>query len=222
MFEWSSMVSVAMYVLQAWGMYTIAKRRGIRHAWLAWIPFGSAWILGCISDDFKTRRTGKKHGLRIAILVLSIAMVVLAVAVMVTCFSMFLNIMTYDEVVEFGTAVSGYSNDLYAPSEDELTEQMEALLNERLTDQKIEAVLSNAMTCLLVSFVLMGVAIATVVIECICMYNLFESCDPETKLVFFLVGMFVGIWGVFVFIVRNKDLGLPQATQLPPPQEPWQ
>ena len=222
MFEWSSMVSVAMYVLQAWGMYTIAKRRGIRHAWLAWVPFGSAWILGCISDDFKTRRTGKKHGLRIAMLVLSVAMAVLTVAVMVTCFSMFLNIMTFDEVVEFGTAVSGYSNDLYAPSEDELAEQMEALLNERLTEQKIEAVLSNAMTCLLVSFALMGVAIAMVVIECICMYNLFESCDPETKLVFFLVGLFLGIWGVFVFIVRNKDLGLPQATRLPPPQEPWQ
>ena len=222
MFEWSSMVSIAMYVLQAWGMYTIAKRRGIRHAWLAWIPFGSAWILGCISDDFKTRRTGKKHGLRIAILVLSVAMVVLTVAVVATSFSMLFNVMTFDEVVEFGTAVSGYSNDLYAPSEEELAEQMDTLLNERLTDQKMEAVLSSAMTCLLVSFVLMGVAIATVVIECICMYNLFESCDPETKLVFFLIGLFLGIWGVFVFIVRNKDLGLPQATQLPPPQEPWQ
>lgn len=217
MFEWSSMVSIAMYVLQAWGMYTIAKRRGIRHAWLAWVPFGSAWILGCISDDYKNR-CGKQQKLRVALLVLSVAMAVLMVVLLVSCFAMLLNVLTVEELIDFGTIMSGYAGDLYAPSEEEVMLRITEKLDVPLTEAELEAMLSS----MVVSFLLLGVAIATVVIECICMYNLFESCDPETKLVFFLVGMFVGLREVFVFVDRNKDLGMPQATRLPPTQEPWQ
>ena len=216
-----NLLSIAMYVFQAIGFYAIAKRRGIRHAWLAWIPFGSAWILGCISDDYKNR-CGKQQKLRVALLVLSVAMAVLMVVLLASCFGMLLNVLTVEELIDFGTIMSGYTADLYTPSEEELVQRMTEMLDVRLTEAKLEAVLSGAMSCMVTSFLLMGVAIATVVIECICMYNLFESCDPSTKLVFFLVGMFVGLWGVFVFVVRNKDLGLPQTAQLPPDQEPWQ
>ena len=45
--------SVVSYVLSAVGMYRIAKRRGIHHAWLAWIPVGSSWLLGSISDHYQ-------------------------------------------------------------------------------------------------------------------------------------------------------------------------
>ena len=43
--------SIVMYVLNAVGMYRITKRRGIHHAWLAWIPVGCNWLLGsrCLS-----------------------------------------------------------------------------------------------------------------------------------------------------------------------------
>ena len=45
--------SVVSYVLSAVGMYRIAKRRGIHHPWLAWIPVGSCWLLGSISDHYQ-------------------------------------------------------------------------------------------------------------------------------------------------------------------------
>ena len=45
--------SVISYVLGAVGMYRIAKRRGIYHKWLAWIPIGNSWLLGCISDHYQ-------------------------------------------------------------------------------------------------------------------------------------------------------------------------
>lgn len=45
--------SVVSYVLSAVGMYRIAKRRGIHHAWLSWIPVGNAWLLGSISDHYQ-------------------------------------------------------------------------------------------------------------------------------------------------------------------------
>ena len=44
---------IVCYVLYAVGLYRIAKRRGIHHAWLAWIPVGSEWLLGSISDHYQ-------------------------------------------------------------------------------------------------------------------------------------------------------------------------
>ena len=55
--------SVASYVLNAVGMYRIAKRRGIHHPWLAWIPVGCNWLLGSISDHYQyvTKRKDTKR-----------------------------------------------------------------------------------------------------------------------------------------------------------------
>ena len=44
---------IVQYVLQAVSLYRISKRRGIHHPWLAWIPVGSNWILGSISDHYQ-------------------------------------------------------------------------------------------------------------------------------------------------------------------------
>ena len=49
----SSLVSIAAYVFSALALYTIAQRRGIRKAWLAWVPVLSVWILGSISDQYR-------------------------------------------------------------------------------------------------------------------------------------------------------------------------
>ena len=38
--------AIAAYIMGSLGHYTIAQRRGIKHPWLAWIPFGNLWILG--------------------------------------------------------------------------------------------------------------------------------------------------------------------------------
>ena len=69
-------VSLAAYVLQSVGMYSIADRRGIRNAWLAWIPVGNLWILGSISDQYQYLTKGKVKNRRKALLVLTIAEVV--------------------------------------------------------------------------------------------------------------------------------------------------
>lgn len=63
--------SVISYVLNAVGMYRIAKRRGIHHAWLAWIPIGSQWLLGSISDHYQYVAKKKITGRRKALLILN-------------------------------------------------------------------------------------------------------------------------------------------------------
>ena len=49
----TTLMGIAAYVLTALALYTIAKRRGLNHPWLAWIPVASAWILGSLSDQYR-------------------------------------------------------------------------------------------------------------------------------------------------------------------------
>lgn len=34
-------ISLVFYIFESLGLYTIAKRRGIRHPWLSWVPLGN-------------------------------------------------------------------------------------------------------------------------------------------------------------------------------------
>ena len=67
--------SIVSYVLNAVGMYRIAKRRGIHHAWLSWIPVGNSWLLGSISDHYQYVAKKKITGRRKALLVMNIILV---------------------------------------------------------------------------------------------------------------------------------------------------
>ncbi len=71
-----ALFGIVSYVLQALGMYTIAERRGIRNGWLAFIPFGAAWILGSIADQYQYVAKGKVKNRRKWLLGLNIALVV--------------------------------------------------------------------------------------------------------------------------------------------------
>ena len=46
-------IAIVAYVLCALGFSSIARRRGIDYAWLAWVPVGNLWLLGCISDHYR-------------------------------------------------------------------------------------------------------------------------------------------------------------------------
>lgn len=68
---------VVVYVLDSLGMYTVAKRRGIHHPWLAWIPIANLWILGSVSDQYQYVAKGKVRNRRKVLLGLTIATYVL-------------------------------------------------------------------------------------------------------------------------------------------------
>lgn len=66
-------MSITVYVLQSYSLYRIAKRRGIKKAWLAWLPLGNLWILGSISDQYQYVTQGKIRNKRIGLLVLTLS-----------------------------------------------------------------------------------------------------------------------------------------------------
>lgn len=69
--------AVLQYILTARGLQVIAKRRGIGHSWLAWIPVGNAWVLGSISDQYQYLVKGRVRNRRKLLLGLSLAAAVL-------------------------------------------------------------------------------------------------------------------------------------------------
>lgn len=64
--------SIACYVLRSVGVYSIAKRRGINHPWMAWVPVVDHYLLGCISDQYRYVAKGENKSKRKALLTLSI------------------------------------------------------------------------------------------------------------------------------------------------------
>ena len=65
-------ISIVSYVLGSVGFYRIAKRRGIHHAWLAWVPVGNGWLLGSISDHYQYVAKHKTTKRRRVLLVLQL------------------------------------------------------------------------------------------------------------------------------------------------------
>lgn len=177
--------SVGSYVLQSLAFYSIAKRRGIKHAWLSWIPVGSIWILGCISDQYRyvvKRQIKNKRkvmlGLGIAMLVIALAMAALGVGVLI-------------EAICYG---GGY--------------------------QIIGNLLSGILGLGVGSLAISGLSIALVVIQYICLYDLYTSCDPSNNITYLLLSIFLGfLMPILLFVCRNKDLGMPPR-KAQPVQEP--
>lgn len=94
--------SITCYVMNSLGMYTIAKRRGIEKPWLAWIPVGSSWILGCISDQYRYVVKGENKSKRKILLGLNIGTIACVILFYVLYFVMIFGSMA--AVMESGNA----------------------------------------------------------------------------------------------------------------------
>lgn len=58
-------IIIANYIMSAIGFQTMAKRRGIKYSWLAWIPYANYWLIGSIADDYDERNGLKKRWAKI-------------------------------------------------------------------------------------------------------------------------------------------------------------
>ena len=73
----SGLFSIACYVLSSLALYTLASRRGIRKAWLSWIPVLNVWVLGSLSDQYRYVVKGQIKSKRKILLILNLSVFVL-------------------------------------------------------------------------------------------------------------------------------------------------
>ena len=172
-------IQIAVYVLSSLALYTIAKRRGLNHAWLSWIPVANVWILGSIADQYRYVARGEIKSKRKVLLTLNIITAVLTAVLVCLC------------VV---AVVGAFSGAIMGRPEDVILQNLLGTL--------------AGMLGLIVP--ILGVAIAAAIIRYMALYDLYSSCDPDNKTVFLVIGILFGITEpVFLFLCRNKDLGMP-------------
>ncbi len=204
----SMLISVAVYVFTALALYTIAKRRGIHNAWLAWIPFGNSWLLGCISDQYRAVALGQTKYRRRVLLITEIICSATAVIMLVLMFAMLFNMLTF---------VGGNLDNL---------NNMEGMIPENL----LGVMMGPMVGMLLMLLVLFPVAIVHAVFGYIALYDIYKSCSPSNAALYLVLSILISYaQPVFLFICRNQDSGMPHRTQapvvtpeVPTEQEPWE
>ena len=198
----SNGLGILAYILQALALYAIAKRRGIRKPWLAWVPFGNSWILGSLSDQYQYVTKLAVKNKRKTLLGLEIATAALAVAMIVAVVFVIVQFLFVSGGMMAGWMDIGNTADFDVV--------LDNLQNVTLTENAAGAVLVVIVLCV----PLIGVVITYQVLFWMAMYDLFRSCEPEkstTYLVISLVGDFVvsGLYSVFMMLCKDKDLCMP-------------
>ena len=193
----SGLLGIAGYVLSSLAIYSIAKRRGLNHPWMAWVPVLNCWLLGSLSDQYRYVVKGENKSKRKVLLILSILMSVFTVALVVTAI-----IMVVGVVGEVGHSYYGYG----------------------YNEQRIlSEILGPVLSILGLSLPLAGVAIAYAVIRYMALYDVYRSLDPANSVMYLVLSIVFQITEpFFLFFNRNKDEGMPPRKGQPEPAQPYQ
>lgn len=194
-------LGIAAYVLRALGFYSIAKRRGINHPWMSWVPVLDLWVLGCISDQFRYVVKGQNKNKRKWLLGLNIALTVVYIVFFVIFGVMMVN------------AVSGA---IGGASEDAL---VKAVMGSVV-----------AMLICLLPMMAIAIAVMVVrYMAMYDLYT--SCSPQNNVLFLVLSIFFSVTEPFFIFFIRKKDGGMPPRRTQPqyippqpqyePPQEPW-
>ena len=100
-------VGITIYIFESIGTYTIAKRRGLKNPWLAWIPFANFFMFGSIADDCNQKLSGKKTNNKQLLLWLGVASKIIAVPFVIWLMDWYVNFLT-DVIVYQGYGVESY------------------------------------------------------------------------------------------------------------------
>jgi len=188
-------LGIAAYVLRALGLYTIAKRRGINHPWMSWVPVLDLWVLGCISDQYQYVVKGKDKNKRKWLLGLNIAMAVIYVVFFVFC----------------GVAVAGAISGVTG-----------SMGEEKLVAALMGPVMS--MLVCLIPLAVIAIAVLVIrYIAMYDLYT--SCSPQNNVLFLVLSIFFRVTEPFFLFFIRNKDEGMPPRRQQPqyiPPQPEYE
>lgn len=183
-------ISLIRYVFTSLGYYTLAKRRGINHPWLAWVPLGNMWILGSLSDQYRYVTRGQVTNKRKVLLGMDIAALAMAVLLMV---------LTVNIVIEA------------IPMMDQFNVSEAQIASVGVKALGMLAICFAVLVLSIIAMVFMYIAIFDVFRSC---------DPNSSVLFLVLTILLSIVYPFLVFACRNKDLGMPPRTVTPPVQQP--
>ena len=93
--------------------------------------------------------------------------------------------------------------------------------------QMASIIMGPLLAVMIIWLVVVVLSIVVFVFRCICMYDLYRSCDPNNAIAYLVLGILFSILEpIFLLVIRKKDGGMPPRREQPPinPQpvrEPW-
>ena len=172
---------IALYVLRALGLYTVAQRRGIRKAWLAWVPVLHLWVLGSLSDQYRYVVRYQFRSRRKWLLGLSVAGLVLGLVI--SCLY-----------------TAGMVSTLMGLSKAQNPQDLIYMF-------RYQPVLVAAAG---VSAVAVAVKLLLTALQWASLYDIYASCIPEKKVLYTLLSILLPVTApIFLFLCREKDTGMP-------------
>lgn len=198
------------YVFMAIALYTIAKRRGISGGVAGWFPVARLWLLGKIHDDYQAKVYGRKRNMRTALLVLGILECLFALLLIGLLIAIIPQIIS---IVDRMMRTGGFSADRFES-------EMEIFLNSPDGNRFAYALAGKLGLLVLLLLPFAGIAIACAVVRLVTLYRVYQSCDPSKATLFTILAIFIsGLDGIFLFVSREKDLGMypPRAPGYYPP-----
>ena len=70
---------LVLFALRSVGLYKIARRRGLRSAWLAWVPVACDWVMGSVADQYQYVVKGRIKNRRLPLVLLKLSMTILRI-----------------------------------------------------------------------------------------------------------------------------------------------
>lgn len=180
-------VQIALYVLRSLGIYTLAKRHGIKNAFIAWIPY--AWIYTACKLIGETKIFGWAFE--------KLALIIMIIASTYGVFKFVVNYFDYVPIV--GYILQG--GEFWAEIENGvLTYNPSELVDFRNPfDTKAINVIVKIMD---ISNIVLNLV---VLVATVFMYiNLFRKFIPQHYVLYAVLSV-VGLFPIFVFVIRKKE-----------------
>lgn len=184
---------IVQYVLRSLSIYTVAKRRGVANAGLAWVPVVWVWTLGGVCDQYDGTH-GFRRKWRTVLLTLSIVVAAAGVFAYILLFAQAARVAAFTQ----------YNHYYY--DEEEII-------------RTVFGAFAGSYVLLIIAAV---VASVLGICQSICLFKFYESCRPNDAVKLLLLSLLVPFAEPFCLLsCRNYDLGMPQP-QYYAPQQPEQ
>lgn len=208
-------VYIIGYIFQSAGLHSIAKRRGRRNPWLAWLPVGRTRVLGDISDHYQFACNEKLQGWNTLLVKLQMGQWALVGAYCMMIESFVTNTLTAELLAAL--RVEAEKKVWLNTHNPDLQRQWKEVLEGIIARQN-----SIQLQIILPLVIALAVLVGIVVIKVFfykAQYDVFASSRPEQKVVFLVLGILFPVTiPFFVFACRKYDLGLqkqPPAAETP-------
>ena len=170
-------VSLVFHFIEAKGLYTIAKRRGLPKPGLAYVPILKYFVVGKIAEQFESAQYGKTRAHTKRLLGIGIPYYILSIVFAIVMTGMYFNLidnfttMMYSDMYYIGTGAFG---------------------------------IAGFAGIYIFSLLLSGLSIPFTLFYHFAYYKVFRSLDPKTCVLFTVLGIVLGVTTPFVINKKRE------------------